>query len=43
MDVCILSRRSRRYKKKDIWEDDDMLIMDWRERQLTVWHRLAQQ
>jgi len=42
MDVCILSRRSRRYKKKDIWEDD-MLIMDWRERQLTVWHRLAQQ
>jgi hypothetical protein len=42
MDVCILSKRSRRYKKKDIWEDD-MLIMDWRERQLTVWHRLAQQ
>ncbi len=43
MDVCILSRRSRRYKKRYIWEDD-MLIMDRFDGQLTVchidWHKL---
>lgn len=36
MDVCILSRRSRRYKKKDTWEDD--MIMDGFDGQLTIWH-----